>query len=466
MANPTRVDGWTLGNKLGAGKSADVYLAARGADQAAIKLFKPELVDRFGRAIQLGRIQREISLVGLSNDNLVKIIGGGECSDTGHLYIAMEYIDAPNLATVLTDVPRGQIWPIIGQIASAARFLEEHQLAHRDIKPENIAISRDFKKATLLDLGVIRPYGVADLTDADQRVFIGTLRYSSPEFLLREEKDVPDGWRALAFYQLGAVLHDLIMKARIYEDFSDPYARLVQAVESIMPAIVAKDVPADLVFLTRNCLVKDPSLRLSFVRWDQFAPPADKPLTVASLKERIRARQQHRTGSDASPQPSEDHIRTILRTVSELQSQLQTLIRRICIGSDFFPPMKLSTVANNGSLPESSCLTLSFPQSLAHSLHEGLHIWLTLTLLDPSARAVRLSVAGALYSGAIASVNQLPREIDAFAGVFDEDVIVPVLEELLLSFLDQAQQDAAQRHDHAATDLIWLTPSKQSALGD
>jgi eukaryotic-like serine/threonine-protein kinase len=203
----------------------------------------------------------------------------------------MQLIDAPNLATVLPDVPRDQIWPLLSQVASAARFLESRDLVHRDIKPDNIVISRDFANATLLDLGVIRPIGVGDLTDADQRLFIGTLRYSSPEFLLRNEKDTLLGWRSLTFYQLGAALHDMIMQKRIFGDITEPYARLVQAVERDVPKIEAADVPADLVFLARNCLVKDPDLRLKFVDWEQFEVPQPKKPRVADLKDRIRRRQ-------------------------------------------------------------------------------------------------------------------------------------------------------------------------------
>jgi hypothetical protein len=68
----------------------------------------------------------------------------------------------------------------------------------------------------VMDFGVIRPVGEPGITDGDQRPFIGTLQYSSPEFLFRTEADTPEGWRALTFYQLGAVLHDLIMRQRIF----------------------------------------------------------------------------------------------------------------------------------------------------------------------------------------------------------------------------------------------------------
>ena len=189
---------------------------------AALKIFDPELIERFGEAKQRTRIERELSLRGEHHKHLVEIYDGGHCPSSGYYYVVMSYIAAPNLASVIGDIPRDRVWPIIAQIAAACKFLETKRIAHRDVKPENIVISRDFEDATLLDLGVIRPFGEAGLTDEDQRVFIGTLRYASPEFLWRTEEDTEEGWRALTFYQIGAVLHDLIMRTRIFNEFWSP----------------------------------------------------------------------------------------------------------------------------------------------------------------------------------------------------------------------------------------------------
>ena len=244
-----RIGRWLIRRYIGSGKSAVVFEGEKDGQQSALKVFDPELVEKFGKATQLGRIERERSLIGEHHLHLVQIFDGGECAESGYLYVAMELIEAPNLGSSLTLVPREKIASLLYQIASAARFLEEKNLAHRDIKPENIAVFPDFSRAVLLDLGVLRPFGDPSLTDDDARGFVGTLRYSSPEFLLRTEKDTRDGWRAVTFYQLGAVLHDLIMRRPLFQEFSDPYALLVEAVKSEQPAIRADDVPADLILL-------------------------------------------------------------------------------------------------------------------------------------------------------------------------------------------------------------------------
>ena len=225
------VGGWKAVEFLGAGKSALVLKAERDGNEAALKVFDPDLVKKYGEDTQLGRIAREQRLIGQSHDHLVKIFDGGKCSNTGHLYVTMECIPAKDLSQVLTSVPHDRIRPLISQLALAARFLHEQNLAHRDIKPSNIAVSSDFQHLTLLDLGVLRPFGEVGLTDTEGQHFVGTLQYSSPEFLFRSEQDTPDGWLALAFYQIGAVLHDLLTKKTIFEEFEIPFARMVDAIK-------------------------------------------------------------------------------------------------------------------------------------------------------------------------------------------------------------------------------------------
>jgi serine/threonine protein kinase len=171
-------------------------------------------------------------------------------------------------------------------------------MAHRDIKPDNIVISPNFQKAILLDLGVLLLFTASEVADAgtgDQ--FLGTTRYSPPEYVMREEEDTELGWRAVTFYQLGAVLHDLVMRRPIFGEITGPAARLIEAVRSSRPVIDAEGVPAPLLALARNCLQKNWRLRLELVRWEHFNE-APAPTQVAEVKERIRRRLAH-AGSQA-----------------------------------------------------------------------------------------------------------------------------------------------------------------------
>ena len=102
---------------LGAGKSALVLKAEKAGQIAALKIFDPDLIKKYGETTQVGRIEREKRLIGKSHPHLVRIYDGGKCSVTGHLFVAMECIPAKDLAQVLTAVPRDRIRPLIAQLA-------------------------------------------------------------------------------------------------------------------------------------------------------------------------------------------------------------------------------------------------------------------------------------------------------------------------------------------------------------
>jgi serine/threonine protein kinase len=235
------VGGWLVGDYLGNGASAVVLSAQREDQWAALKVIDPELEERFGADQQTARIQRERELIGHTCPYLVKIFDGGRCDTTGHLYVAMELLVHPPLTALISSFPPERVGPIIEQVSKAAEFLETRDLAHRDIKPDNIVLSNDYEGAVLLDLGVVCPIGGDAAKDAGTGyAFLGTTRYSPPEYVMREEEESPVGWRAVTFYQLGAVLHDMIMRRRMYDSINGPPAKIVDAVRNVRPVI---DIP-------------------------------------------------------------------------------------------------------------------------------------------------------------------------------------------------------------------------------
>ena len=266
------VAGWTIVKPLGFGKSAVVVLAEQDGIRAALKIFHPELLEKYGVDTQLKRIAREQQLVGKVHPHLVQILGGGQCATTKHVYVAMEALDGPQLSNVLKEIPSAQIPVLAMQLAGAAKFLEEQAIVHRDIKPDNLMlIGKTYDNLKLTDLGVIRPLAATTITDGPYGTpFLGTLRYSPPEFLHGRVDKSPDGWRAVTFYQIGAVLHDLIMRKQIFLEFSEPYAELVRAVDEIIPEISSNEVDKRVVSLAMRCLVKNPEDRLKLVDWTEF----------------------------------------------------------------------------------------------------------------------------------------------------------------------------------------------------
>lgn len=443
------VGGWRIGRYLGAGKSAVVFDSERDGQRAALKVFDPELVERFGKDTQLGRINRERGLIGEKHPNLVQIYDGGECLTSGYLYVAMEFIEAPNLKDSLTLVPREKISAILSQVASAAQFLEEKQLAHRDIKPDNIAVLPDFSRAVLLDLGVLRPFGDPSLTDEDARVFVGTLRYSSPEFLLRAEQDTLEGWRAITFYQLGAVLHDLIMRRPLFAEFTEPFALLVEAVKSQRPEIHADDVPPELVLLAQNCLAKSPEARLALVSWNDFLAPPGTRRPADAARERVRKRtllNRSQGGAEScSSRPTKQVVQQITR-------HLENIIRNECAGSDSFPPMQVAS-DDDGQAQ----VSVTFAASEDCGLRRDLSIRFDCDILDESMLALSIRASACLLqSGSKHSPHTLT---SVFRGPLNSGILTSRVQDVLWLSLDLAQRQSPG--DDESKDPEWLNLSAE-----
>jgi serine/threonine protein kinase len=430
------IGGWLVHGSFGFGKSAVVLPATRSGMKGAVKVFHPELIERYGRDVQLERIRREKLLIGSTHPNLVKILDGGECAETGHLYVVMEEIPFPNMKEVLDDISFSSIRGLLSQVASAAMFLEERGLAHRDIKPENIAVDLAASRAILLDLGVLRPFGIANLTDVDQRPFIGTLRYSSPEFLRREENDTPDGWRAITFYQIGAVLHDLLMRKELFAEKSEPYSVLVEAVLHDRPEIYGDD-PA-LVRICNHCLVKKPATRLELVKWDDFHSPDGEASSAALIRERIKTRQKYfRSLESGGAGTSSDRTRKIKQCLTDLANRLDTRIGIALNALQCFPPR--TSITHVDATSSNATVSVSFEKDVQAGLEAYLALKFKVEFLDENAGKdiYRITVSAVISSIEIKSANFIEFS-DFFVGEADELMTSSAIEDKFVRVLDVA----------------------------
>jgi eukaryotic-like serine/threonine-protein kinase len=440
------IHGWTPLELIGHGKSAIVVKAEKAGQFGALKIFEPELVERFGSEKQLQRIQRETSLIGKSIAHLVEILGGGEAAS--HMYVVMEYLPSPwrPLSEHIATFPRERIWPTISAIAEATRGLEDAGLVHRDIKPENVMVTDDLLSLKVMDLGVMRFIGAGSITDDISRPFIGTLRYSSPEFLLREEENTLEGWKAVSFYQLGGVLHDLIMRRPLFADFSEPYARLAIAVREQTPTIDAPDVHVDLLHLARNCLVKDPQIRLQCVTWDRFVVPHGMPESPAeAARERVKRRRllgsQMRSG-DGSP----EQVARQMAQAKELVVQgLKSAIRDTMV-VDEFPARQLPDLPQATSRNDFAAFALKFGPSTEHGLHCQVRVEFFITVVDPTERVCKIEFQEREPVRTDPVDSQLPQVL--YVGVFEQEVVRLAVRDYLYLLIDRIQETTAGAADN------------------
>lgn len=425
------IDGWTVESLIDHGKSAAVFKAVgTSPDQlAALKIFDDELIQRYGDETQLERIHRELGLVGKHHPNMVAILGGGIYAGTKNHYIIMEYLDGPSLNKCLADVPDANIPDLIEQLISACEFLESQGLAHRDIKPANIVILDDLSRLVLLDFGVLKPVGEVGLTDVDgQKLFVGTLQYSSPEFLLRAEMDSEEGWRALSIYQVGAVLHDLIMRRPIFEEFVNPYAALVNAVQHEQPNVSSETLPSYLVDACRMALVKDPVRRLSLASWSAFRPPV---VTTAADDARQRIAKRLLL-AEAQPEPAADPGPASAELLETVIEGLKVELRRIRqANATIMPPIMITRGARRAPI-----LKIEMGASSEFKLANTLYIEICVDVVDVDAQAVHLT-ASARTAEETGELTEDP--VTIFKGAYSSAAFGDRLEAAVIVAFDQAQ---------------------------
>jgi serine/threonine protein kinase len=308
--------GSTTTTYIAAGGSAAVFRINTDEGPRAMKVFDPTFYEGPAGEVERRRLGVQRRLIGHDCQSLVQTYKIEEAFGTA--FIEMEFLEWPNLKGILAQVPDKQVQTLLNQLVSAARFLENLGIVHRDIKPENIHVSSDFSKLKLLDLGVARDIQAADGADAaitdhnNKRPFLATAQYSSPEYLCRLDEPNARLWKGLTIYQIGAVLHDLIMKSPVFQqEVSLDNKWLVAKAVLIKSPSFADGSPtrlASLKALAARCLVKDLDTRLRLVDWQDFTPEGSAPL--ARLKSRL---QKQVNGEGAGIEIIEQQRRTLER---------------------------------------------------------------------------------------------------------------------------------------------------------
>lgn len=267
-----------LSKELGSGGSASVFLLQRGSTQTALKVYDPKFLDEKNGPAEMRRIELQRKLVGNGCPTLIDVVD--IAIEEGSCFIEMEYVDWPTLKEVISEAPADHVEILFDQLISAVQYLNNQGLVHRDIKPENILVDPEFGHLKLIDFGVMREVSTEedalDATDHGlRRPFIASAQYSSPEYLFRLKEPSEEMWRALTIYQIGGVLHDLVMRKPLFDDVvrSENKFALAMAVLTQVPDFSkVSDSLKSLAVVASNCLVKDPNLRLALVDLECIKP--------------------------------------------------------------------------------------------------------------------------------------------------------------------------------------------------
>lgn len=205
-------------------------------------------------------------------------------STDGVLYLVMEFLDGKSLADRITHGPiqRSELLGHAIEIADAVHYAHRHGVVHRDLKPANVFITSSGVK--VLDFGIAkvrhaddRPVteGATERTAAPRTVrgpVFGTMFYLPPERLEGKPAD-----HRSDVYGFGTILYEMATGRRAF-DAPTPAGVIAAVIATEAAPIGAESAVADLDWVVRRCLAKDPD--------DRWQSLGDVEATLKSIARR------------------------------------------------------------------------------------------------------------------------------------------------------------------------------------
>jgi serine/threonine protein kinase len=326
---------YQLIRKLATGGMAEVFLAKAAGPMGfektlVVKRILPHLAeDPTFVEMFLGEAKLAAQL---NHPNIVQIFDFGEAD--GEYFLAMEYIDGPNLRVLLKraktagmPLPAAICARLIAAACEGLAFAHDFAdpatgeplgLIHRDISPDNILVSRQ-GAVKVVDFGIAKAAGQSHKTQSG--VIKGKLAYMPPEQVRAKALD-----RRVDVYALGVVLYELLTTQKPFDSASD--AGTMQAIlfEELTPAVQHRpDLPDAVQRILERALAKDreqryPDCLTLAADLEEFILSAGKPVTAQQIVQLIAQVSPHtdspmptpqsgtaRGGSGARPAPTPVH---------------------------------------------------------------------------------------------------------------------------------------------------------------
>ena len=274
-APPSTFGKFRILDRIAAGTTAEVYRARVDGINGfhrpyAIKRILPHLTRR---AEFVEVLIEEAKIAGmLSHANIVQIMDLGQIEDT--YYIAMEYVDGPDLGRVLSRCREKSIsMPVPHAIFCCLEILKGLEYAHgrqvsrggkqqplnivhRDISPSNILMS--FRGEIKLS-----DFGIANASIKALEGLPGLIRnrfhYTSPEQIQGNETD-----QRADLFSTGVVLYELLTSTHPFVKKSEAATlRALRGGDFPAPSLINPDVPRELDTIVQRTLSVNPDDRFS-----------------------------------------------------------------------------------------------------------------------------------------------------------------------------------------------------------
>lgn len=284
-----RIAHFELMELIGQGSMGKVYRArdVRDDEIVALKAFYPDtsLTDQ-QRDELLARFQKEANILTTIEDaNVVGIREVGTHDDQE--YIAMEFLDGPNLKELLAMGVSFTVEDIVDvgvQVLAGLDACHRAGVVHRDIKPANI-VKLPSGTVKLADFGIARI--LTDATISRTGTVVGTPNYMSPEQVSGGEVTPRSD-----LFSLGVVLYELATKHKPFD--GESITAIMYNVVNLTPPAAShymEDMPGALDQVFARAMHKHPEERYQDAhtfQQDLLAVDAKVPVAESTVANALR----------------------------------------------------------------------------------------------------------------------------------------------------------------------------------
>jgi len=224
----------------------------------ALKLLSTELAG--DESFRERFVRESRTAASIPHPNIIPIHDAGDAE--GVLYIAMRYVDGPDLKALLKEgepLAPARCLRLGAQVASALDAAHARGMIHRDVKPANVLVEAgadDEDHAYLADFGLTKHIDShTGITGTGQ--FVGTIDYMAPEQIEGRQVDA-----RVDIYALGCVLFECLAGSPPFRRETDVAVIWAHMRENPPPlSSVRSGLPAAADGVLAKALAKDPNER-------------------------------------------------------------------------------------------------------------------------------------------------------------------------------------------------------------
>ena len=252
--------GYRIESLRGRGGMSVVYRAEnpRLGNLVALKLLSAELAD--DESFRERFVRESRTAASIPHPNIIPIHDAGDAD--GVLYIAMRYVEGPDLKALLKEgepLTPARCLRLGAQVASALDAAHARGMIHRDVKPANVLVEAG---ADAEDHAYLADFGLTKHIDSHSGItgtgqFVGTIDYMAPEQIEGRQVDA----RA-DIYALGCVLFECLAGSPPFRRETDVAVIWAHMREEPPPlGSVRSGLPAAADKVLAKALAKDPDER-------------------------------------------------------------------------------------------------------------------------------------------------------------------------------------------------------------